>query len=204
MRQFLVWRCQHDNIIHKKQRWNLLGTEPDPLWPVAAPRNSVHENIEQNRSQRTALSESYMHWEQIWLSAGNANQAPAKFAEGLQPDNHEALPTESHEGHGQRPPDLQNTCSLVGQTPMNPWAPCGGYRAGPVFHSQDKNTFFLLNPRFNYQLNSPFQYPGVDFEECDPLIIVEHPPVPLIKKGNHHPSLPFLATVLTDMPCFCW
>ena len=33
----------------------------------------------------------------------------------------------------------QNTCGLVGQTPMNPQAPCGGYRAGPVFHGQDEN-----------------------------------------------------------------
>ncbi|KAI3371433.1 hypothetical protein L3Q82_024023, partial [Scortum barcoo] len=36
-------------------------------------------------------------------------------------------------------PDPQSTCGLVGQTPINPQAPCGGYRAGPVFHDQDEN-----------------------------------------------------------------
>ncbi|KAI3362822.1 hypothetical protein L3Q82_001868 [Scortum barcoo] len=51
-----------------------------------------------------------------------------------------ALPTEYHEGHGRMPsPDPQSTCGLVGQTPINPQAPCGGYRAGPVFHDQDEN-----------------------------------------------------------------
>ncbi|KAI3352596.1 hypothetical protein L3Q82_005531 [Scortum barcoo] len=36
-------------------------------------------------------------------------------------------------------PDPQSTCGLVGQTPINPQAPCGGYRAGPVFHDWDEN-----------------------------------------------------------------
>ncbi|KAI3361928.1 hypothetical protein L3Q82_012276, partial [Scortum barcoo] len=49
-----------------------------------------------------------------------------------------STPTEYHEGHGRMPsPDPQSTCGLVGQTPINPQAPCGGYRAGPVFHDQD-------------------------------------------------------------------
>ncbi|KAI3351233.1 hypothetical protein L3Q82_005786 [Scortum barcoo] len=49
-------------------------------------------------------------------------------------------PTEYHEGHcGRMPsPDPQSTCGLVGQTPINPQAPCGGYRAGPVFHDQGR------------------------------------------------------------------
>ncbi|KAI3366477.1 hypothetical protein L3Q82_000612 [Scortum barcoo] len=33
--------------------------------------------------------------------------------------------------------DPQSTCGLVGQTPINPQAPCGEYRAGPVFHDRD-------------------------------------------------------------------
>ncbi|KAI3367573.1 hypothetical protein L3Q82_026424 [Scortum barcoo] len=54
------------------------------------------------------------------------------------PYSHGAPPTEYHEGHGRMPsPDPQSTCGLVGQTPINPQAPCGGYRAGPVFHDQD-------------------------------------------------------------------
>ena len=95
------------------------------------------------------------------------------LAEGLRPRTPEAPPTECHEGHGQMPsPSPQNTCGLVGQTPMNPQAPCGGYRAGPVFHGQDKTALFLLNPRCDYRPNSPLQVSGIDFpreaEECDP------------------------------------
>ncbi|KAK3521371.1 hypothetical protein QTP70_003424 [Hemibagrus guttatus] len=51
-----------------------------------------------------------------------------------------APPTEFHKGHSRMPsPSPQNTCGLVGQTPTNPQAPYGEYRAGPVFHDQDKN-----------------------------------------------------------------
>ncbi|KAI3360247.1 hypothetical protein L3Q82_014560, partial [Scortum barcoo] len=47
----------------------------------------------------------------------------------------QSTPTEYHpDGHGRMPsPDPQSTCGLVGQTPINPQAPCGRYRAGPVF-----------------------------------------------------------------------
>ncbi|KAI3369451.1 hypothetical protein L3Q82_007666 [Scortum barcoo] len=75
-------------------------------------------------------------------------------------------PTEYHEGHGRMPsPDPQSTCGLVGQTPINPQAPCGGYRAGPVFHDRDENR--IVPPesevgRPDYRPNSPLQYPGVD------------------------------------------
>ncbi|KAI3355612.1 hypothetical protein L3Q82_018434 [Scortum barcoo] len=51
-----------------------------------------------------------------------------------------APPTEYHKGHGRMPsPDPQSTCGLVGQTPINPQAPCGGYRAGLVCHDWDEN-----------------------------------------------------------------
>lgn len=44
-----------------------------------------------------------------------------------------------HEEHGWMPsPSPQNTCGLVEQTPINPQAPCGEYRAGPMFHDQDE------------------------------------------------------------------
>ncbi|KAK3523144.1 hypothetical protein QTP86_020197 [Hemibagrus guttatus] len=62
------------------------------------------------------------------------------LTEGHGPRTPRAPPTECHEGHGRMPsPSPQNTCGLVGQTPMNPRAPCGGYRVGPVFHDQDEN-----------------------------------------------------------------
>ncbi|KAK3507331.1 hypothetical protein QTP70_014461, partial [Hemibagrus guttatus] len=57
------------------------------------------------------------------------------LTEGHGPRSPRAPPTECYEGHGRKPsPSPQNTCGLVGQTPMNSRAPCGGYRAGPVFH----------------------------------------------------------------------
>ncbi|KAI3366393.1 hypothetical protein L3Q82_000455 [Scortum barcoo] len=76
----------------------------------------------------------------------------------------EHLPTEYHEGHGRMPsPDPQSTCGLVGQTPINPQAPCGGYRAGPVFHDQDENSaLFLLNPEGRLspaEFSSPVRLP---------------------------------------------
>ena len=77
------------------------------------------------------------------------------------------------EGHSRMPsPNPQNTCGLVGQTPMNPPTPRRGYRAGPVFHGPEETTLFFLNPRFYYRPYSPLQNPGIDFpgeaEKCDP------------------------------------
>ncbi|KAK3547894.1 hypothetical protein QTP70_000350 [Hemibagrus guttatus] len=57
------------------------------------------------------------------------------LTEGHGPRTPRAPPTECHEVHGRKPsPSPQNTFGLVGQTPTNPRASCGGYRAGPVFH----------------------------------------------------------------------
>ena len=57
-----------------------------------------------------------------------------------------------------------------------------------------KTTFLLLNPRFDYPTDPPLQHPRIDLtrkaEECDPPIVGTHPPVPLLKKRDHHPSLP--------------
>ncbi|KAK3546361.1 hypothetical protein QTP70_025767 [Hemibagrus guttatus] len=62
------------------------------------------------------------------------------LTEGHGPRTPRAPPTECHEGHGRMSsPSPQNTCGLVGQTPMKPRVPCGGYRAGSVFHDQDEN-----------------------------------------------------------------
>ncbi len=83
MPKFLVWRCQQDNIICKKQRWNRVVPKPDTLRPLTAHKNSVHKNYEQNRWQRAAMPEPNMHREQVWLTAGNANQAPAPVVQGL-------------------------------------------------------------------------------------------------------------------------
>ncbi|KAI3353590.1 hypothetical protein L3Q82_020105 [Scortum barcoo] len=68
-------------------------------------------------------------------------------------------------------PDPQSTCGLVGQTPINPQAPCGEYGAGPVFHDRDENR--IVPPESEgstIRPNSPLQYPGIDLpgevEKC--------------------------------------
>ncbi|KAI3374337.1 hypothetical protein L3Q82_006172 [Scortum barcoo] len=82
---------------------------------------------------------------------------------------------------------------LVGQTPINPQAPCGEYRAGPVFHDRDENCIVAPESEgLDYRPNSPLQYPGVDLpsreaEKCDPPVVGTHSPVPLFKKRDHHP-----------------
>ncbi|KAI3371831.1 hypothetical protein L3Q82_006713 [Scortum barcoo] len=89
-------------------------------------------------------------------------------------------------------PDPQSTCRLVGQTPINPQAPCREYRAGPVFHDRDENR--IVPPESEGRLSFPLQYPGVDLpgeaEKCDPPVVGTHSPVPLFKKRDHHPGLP--------------
>ncbi|KAI3351252.1 hypothetical protein L3Q82_005803 [Scortum barcoo] len=77
-------------------------------------------------------------------------------------------------GHGRMPsPDPQSTCGLVGQTPINPQAPCGGYRAGPVFHDQDENR--IVPPESEGRLSAefsspvPWRRPSWEAEKCDPL-----------------------------------
>ncbi|KAI3376055.1 hypothetical protein L3Q82_016584 [Scortum barcoo] len=53
------------------------------------------------------------------------------------PYTHGALPTEYHEGHGRMPsPDPQSTCGLVGQTPINPQAPCGGLSTCDLYNKK--------------------------------------------------------------------
>ncbi|KAI3365917.1 hypothetical protein L3Q82_000742 [Scortum barcoo] len=105
-----------------------------------------------------------------------------------------STPTEYHEGHGRMPsPDPQSTCGLVGQTPINPQAPCGGYRAGPVFHDQDENR--IVPPesegRLSAEFSSPVPWrrdlPG-EAEKCDPPVVGTHSPVPLFKEEGPPPQ----------------
>ncbi|KAI3361927.1 hypothetical protein L3Q82_012275 [Scortum barcoo] len=64
----------------------------------------------------------------LLLRSHTETEQPLAKAPG--PHTRGALPTEYHEGHGQMPsPEPQSTCGLVGQTPINPQAPCGGYRS---------------------------------------------------------------------------
>ncbi|MEQ2175725.1 hypothetical protein GOODEAATRI_020775 [Goodea atripinnis] len=78
--------------------------------------------------------------------------------------------------------------------PQSP-VPCRRYRAGPVFHDRDENhTAPPEAERFDYRPDSPLQYPGTgltrEAEECDPPVVGTHPPVTLLMKGDHHPSVP--------------
>ncbi|KAI3356981.1 hypothetical protein L3Q82_003616 [Scortum barcoo] len=74
-------------------------------------------------------------------SCSGRTETEQPLAKAPGPHTHRGAPhTEYHEGHGRMPsPDPQSTCGLVGQTPINPQAPCGRYRAGPVFHDRDEN-----------------------------------------------------------------
>ena len=67
------------------------------------------------------------------------------------------------------------------------------------------SALFLLNLRFNYQLDFLFQHPCIyltrEAEKCDSLEIGAHPPVLFLEKGNrHHPSLPIHRYCL-QCPC---
>lgn len=50
-----------------------------PLQLLAVHRNFVHKSNEPDQLQITALAETNTHWEQVWLTAFNANQAHAAF-----------------------------------------------------------------------------------------------------------------------------
>lgn len=101
-----------------------------------------------------------------------------------------STPTEYPEGHGRVAfLDQQNTCGPVLQTPMNPQAACGGYRAGPVFHSQDENRIVPLNLGFNCRLNPHPRYSGIDLaRRVIPLQLEPTLWSPSLR--CHHPALP--------------
>ncbi|KAI3362769.1 hypothetical protein L3Q82_001823 [Scortum barcoo] len=126
-------------------------------------------------------------------SCSGRTETEQPLAKAPGPHTHGALPTEYHEGHGRMPsPDPQSTCGLVGQTPINPQAPCmESIELVQCSTTGTKTALFLLNPRVDYRPNSPLQYPGVDLpreaEKCDPPVLGTHSPVPLFKKRDHHP-----------------
>ncbi|KAI3364867.1 hypothetical protein L3Q82_001052 [Scortum barcoo] len=92
------------------------------------------------RSLTLGTGLTYCQWQCEPSTCSGRTETEQPLAKAPGPYTRGALPTEYHEGHGRMPsPDPQSTCGLVGQTPINPQAPCGGYRAGPVFHDQDEN-----------------------------------------------------------------
>ncbi len=72
--------------------------------------------------------------------------------------------------------------------------PSEGIELVQFSRARTKTALFLLNQKLYHRLDAPLQYPGIDFsgeaEECDPPIVGTHPPVPLLKKGDHHPFCP--------------
>lgn len=60
-------------------------------------------------------------------------------------------------------------------------------------HRFARAALFLLDLRFNNQLDSSLQYPGKDFtgdaEDCDPMVVATNCLVPHLKEGGHHHSL---------------
>ncbi len=81
-----------------------------------------------------------------------------------------------------------------GELPRTLEHPSEGIELVQCSTARTKTALFLLNPRFYHRPDSPLLYPGIDFsgkaEECDPPIVGTHPPVPLLKKGDHHPFCP--------------
>ena len=172
MLEVLARRSQQDNIVCKKQRWNPLAPEPDPLWPPTAPKNSVHKNNEQNWWQRAALLESNMHREQVWLTAGNANQAPAPVLQGPYSPSQRASDPVLPEHLPQNATRDTVECLLqvhkthvdwLGRLPWTLKHPVEGIELVQCSMARTKTALFLLNLRFDYRPNSPLQYPGVNF-----------------------------------------
>lgn len=62
---------------------NPKASKPDTLCHLAVPRNSVQKSCEQNWWQRADLMESNPHWEEVWLTADNANQTLALIIQRL-------------------------------------------------------------------------------------------------------------------------
>lgn len=88
----------------------------------------------------------------------------------------------------------------VRQSPMNPQAPCGGYRVGPMLYNQDENCLAL--PESEVQLMVTFS-PVVPWNrggvrEAPQLSVIPivgtHPvppcPLPFFSRWNNQPSLP--------------
>ncbi|KAK7889796.1 hypothetical protein WMY93_025356 [Mugilogobius chulae] len=99
-----------------------------------------------------------------------------------------STPIGQHEGRGRMPsPNPQSTCGLVGNS-MNPRAPHGECRAGPVFYGRDENHTAPLESEVRLSSKSPLQYPGVDLpgeaEECDSSVVGTHLRSPFLNRGT--------------------
>lgn len=88
----------------------------------------------------------------------------------------------------------QNTCRLIGQTPIK------GVKSWSSVPQRGRKPHCstCIQGSTNGQ-DSPFQHPGIDFpgkaEECDPPLAGAHTLVPLVKDGNLTPFLPSSAVL---------
>ena len=192
-----VWWSQQDHIIRKKQ------------WPNRTPSTPwlrleiLSIKFEQDRWQRAALAESKPHWKQVWLIPGNADQALTPVIQGTdspyQGVRYPVLPENPPQGS---PRDTVECLLQVHKTHVN-WLgklpctlkdPAEGVELVHCSTTWTKTTLLLLNLRLDYPTDPPFQHPRIDLtrkaEECDPPTVGTHPPVPLLKKRDHHFSLP--------------
>ena len=140
------------------------------------------KNYEQDRWQRAALAESNPHWKQVRLITGNADQALTPVIQGTdspyQGVRYPILP----ENPPQDSPRDTVECLLqvhkthvdwLGKLPCMLNDPAEGVELVHCSTTWTKTTLLLLNPRFDYPVDPPFQHPRIDLtskaEECDPL-----------------------------------
>jgi len=146
-------------ISTEKQRPDSEVAKSDPLNALAAPRNSVHKNYKQNLWQRAALTESNpemrpTYCQQCGPNSDNGHtETEQPLSRGSALHIPGAPPTGLPEGHSRTPsPSPQNTCRLIGRTPMHQ-DPAEGFSR---FH-WEKSTGTPVRQVFDWQQENPQQ-----------------------------------------------
>ena len=139
------------------QSW---GHQTGPLNVLAAPRNPVHKNDGSVTKGSPHLETSLTYYRQCGPSSDTGhtgNGQPVSGGPILRTPGEP--PTGLPEGHGRMPnPSPQNTCGLVGQTPMHPQGSWRGCRAGPLFH--DLGETHIAPPESEVRLSDGPSFPA--------------------------------------------
>ncbi|MEQ2242698.1 hypothetical protein ILYODFUR_038706, partial [Ilyodon furcidens] len=145
---------QQDHVICKKKRRNPLVSKPDPLRPLAAPRNPVH------KSYRTGEK-----GQPCWSATCTRNRSDLVLAMQIK---HLLCLYRDRMATGKGP--------LIVYSWSTPYrAPCRTqlnafsrstkhmWICWENSHEPSKTTQLLLKQRFDYRQDCPLQYPGVGF-----------------------------------------